>query len=434
MTRKKLLWQLFPSYILIAIVSLVAITWYSIYLVRNIYIDEKTVDLKIRAHLIEDQVLNYLNSSDFHAVDSLCKAVGQKSSTRVTIILPDGLVIADSDNDPKIMDNHLDRPEVQEALKGNFGSSTRFSHTLNKDLMYVAVPLKANNSVIGIIRTSVPITFIEDTLSFIQFRIIIIAIVLGIILTVMSLFFSRNISQPLKEDILRLRRLENVRRDFVANVSHEIRTPLTSIKGFAETLLDGAISSANDARNFIKIILKQANRLNAIIEDLLTLARLEEQEERSYMLFEEKRLERVLYNAKKVCLPSANNKDSNISLVCNKNLKIKMNKPLLEQAVINLIDNAIKYSPNNSNVEVSAHISDKKLEICVKDQGSGIAEEHLPRIFERFYRVDKARSRAVGGTGLGLSIVKHIAQVHGGQVSVESELGLGSTFKINLPL
>jgi len=233
---------------------------------------------------------------------------------------------------------------------------------------------------------------------------------------------------------MRLRRLENVRRDFVANVSHEIRTPLTSIKGFAETLLDGALNNAKDARNFIKIVLKQANRLNAIIEDLLTLARLEEQEERSQMLFEEKKVERVLYNAQKVCLPPANNKNSKISLVCDRNLKIKMNKPLLEQAVINLIDNAIKYSPHNSNVEVCAHIIDKELEICVKDQGGGIAEEHLPRIFERFYRVDKARSRAIGGTGLGLSIVKHIAQVHGGYVSVESKLGQGSTFKIHLPI
>ena len=111
-----------------------------------------------------------------------------------------------------------------------------------------------------------------------------------------------------------------------------------------------------------------------------------------------------------------------------------MNKPLLEQAVINLIDNAIKYSPNNSNVEVRAHIIEKELEICIKDQGGGIAEEHLPRIFERFYRIDKARSRAIGGTGLGLAIVKHIAQVHEGHVSVESKLGQGSTFKIHLPV
>ena len=434
MKRKRLLWQLFPSYILIAIISLVAITWYSIYLVRDIYMEEKTVDLKTRAHLIENQVVADLNHSNFQAVDSLCKSIGQKSSTRITVILPDGLVIADSDKDPNTMDNHINRPEVQEALKGDIGSSTRFSNTLNKDLMYVAIPLTNNNTLMGIIRTSVPITFIEDTLSYIQYRIIIIAVVMGILLIVMSLFFSRNISQPLKEDIMRLRRLENVRRDFVANVSHEIRTPLTSIKGFAETLLDGALNNAKDARNFIKIVLKQANRLNAIIEDLLTLARLEEQEERSQMLFEEKKVERVLYNAQKVCLPPANNKNSKISLVCDRNLKIKMNKPLLEQAVINLIDNAIKYSPHNSNVEVCAHIIDKELEICVKDQGGGIAEEHLPRIFERFYRVDKARSRAIGGTGLGLSIVKHIAQVHGGYVSVESKLGQGSTFKIHLPI
>jgi two-component system phosphate regulon sensor histidine kinase PhoR len=235
-------------------------------------------------------------------------------------------------------------------------------------------------------------------------------------------------------DVTNLRRLENVSRDFVANVSHEIRTPLTSIKGFAETLLDGAIENIDDARNFLKIVVKQANRLNAIIEDLLILATLEEHEERSDVQFEAQNLKHVLYNAVQVCRPSAINKNIHVELKCDENIKILLNKPLIEQAVINLIDNAIKYSPENSKIEINAIKNDQIIEIIVQDQGVGIAKVHLPRIFERFYRVDKARSRAIGGTGLGLAIVKHIAQVHDGHVSVESVLGEGSTFKIHLPI
>ena len=231
-------------------------------------------------------------------------------------------------------------------------------------------------------------------------------------------------------DVTRLKRLEAVRRDFVANVSHELKTPVTSIKGFAETLLDGALDDPEAARRFLRIIAGQADRLNAIIEDLLALSTLEAGQER----------------------PSARSRRPTSATSCSVAVEVvraqggrpsasrsrrtapgevfaAINPPLLEQAVVNLIDNAVKYSPEGSDGRRAASKSGPtRSSSASRDDGPGIAREHLPRLFERFYRVDKARSRDLGGTGLGLAIVKHIAQVHGGRVSVESALGRGSTF------
>jgi two-component system phosphate regulon sensor histidine kinase PhoR len=234
-------------------------------------------------------------------------------------------------------------------------------------------------------------------------------------------------------DVTRLRRLEVVRRDFVANVSHEIRTPLTSIKGFIETLLDGAIEEPDTAKRFLKIMIKQANRLNSIIEDLLTLASIEESEKRQTVQFTEAKIKKVIHSALSVCLPRAQNKNINLEVKGDDKIKLVMNAPLFEQALVNLIDNAIKYSAENTSVEIESLTKNDEFIICIKDQGIGIAKSQLPRIFERFYRVDKARSRTLGGTGLGLAIVKHIAKIHNGRVTVESEVGKGSIFKFIIP-
>ncbi len=234
-------------------------------------------------------------------------------------------------------------------------------------------------------------------------------------------------------DVTRLRRLEAVRSDFVANVSHELKTPVTSIKGFAETLADGAIDDPDAGRRFLRIIAGQADRLNAIIEDLLALSSLERGAEGREVALQEARLADVLAVAAEVCAAKADAKRIAVTVDCPDELYAEINPPLLEQAVVNLLDNAIKYSPEDTGVAVSADQTERETVITVGDQGVGISREHLPRLFERFYRVDKARSRDLGGTGLGLSIVKHIAQVHGGSVSVDSLVGRGSTFRIHLP-
>ncbi len=235
-------------------------------------------------------------------------------------------------------------------------------------------------------------------------------------------------------DVTRLKRLERVRRDFVANVSHELKTPTTSIKGFLETLAAGALEDQGKAREFVGIAARQADRLSAIIDDLLTLSMLEEDAD-------ERRLETVtvavaglLRDAVEICRYAAAEKQVELRLCCAEGLEANINAALIEQAVVNLLDNAIKYSAGGEEVEIAAEADGEGgLVIEVRDHGCGIEEKHLPRLFERFYRVDRARSRKLGGTGLGLAIVKHIAQAHGGTVAVRSRPGEGSTFSLHLP-
>jgi two-component system phosphate regulon sensor histidine kinase PhoR len=234
-------------------------------------------------------------------------------------------------------------------------------------------------------------------------------------------------------DVTRLRKLEEVRKEFVANVSHELKTPITSIKGFLETLLEGgALEDRDSARRFLGIISRQSDRLAAIIEDLLYLSRLEHEEKQIA-------LHRVDLGA--VAERCMNNFE-HAARRRGVDLHLDLETPqcwvlgdgsLLARALDNLIDNAIKYSNPGATVEVALRAAPEHVLLHVRDQGPGIPEEHLPRISERFYRVDTARSREMGGTGLGLAIVKHVARVHAGSLEVDSRLGEGSCFTLRLP-
>lgn len=234
-------------------------------------------------------------------------------------------------------------------------------------------------------------------------------------------------------EITRLKELEKIRQDFVANVSHELRTPLTTIKGYTETLLEGALKE-EVAHQFVQVIKKHSDRLEKIVEDLLMLSKIESQEFQWNK--EILSISDLIEEALELLKDSFEKKRMTVSLSpIPSGLQIYGDRKYLEQALYNLIDNAIKYGREKGMIAISVIPKNQmEVEISIKDDGIGIPSEDLPRIFERFYRVDKGRSRELGGTGLGLSIVKHIIQAHGGRVWAESTLGKGSTFYFTLPL
>jgi two-component system phosphate regulon sensor histidine kinase PhoR len=270
----------------------------------------------------------------------------------------------------------------------------------------------------------------------------------------------------LMQDVTRLKRLEAMRSDFAANVSHELRTPITNIMGYVETLMDMSSGESSQNREFLQIIHRNAERLNCIIEDLLSLARLEQPDVRGTLRRETKAVRELIDAAVAQHESVRSNKNIDIEIDAPANLDVHVNAQLIEQALGNLLSNALKFSPPGTKIVMRARraktpVTDsvagevagmarplqademdsrgenknesEAVEFSVVDQGPGIARDHLPRLFERFYRVDRARSREMGGTGLGLAIVKHIVLVHGGRVEVESELGKGSVFRIVLP-
>lgn len=588
MRFRGLFWQIYIAFLLVTVLAVIAITWYFTGLVRDFYLNETREKLEAQARIISIEFTDEIIEQRYAEVRNHVERVSAVSDIRITIILPGGLVIADNRKNPEMMDNHGTRPEVLEAGKKGIGSSLRFSDTVSKNLMYVAIPLKFEGMLLAYIRTAMPVSAIDDTLASIQRKISIAGIIIALLTAVIGLIISRRISAPLERmitgverfargeldfrvsasssnelrkltdalnqmasqinekirtidrqksenqavlqsmaegiiavdynekililnkaanqllnlnsksapgvhvkdviknnnllkiitrtlhsdkmvedefvyknsgsrylqvhgtklhnedgitkgallvlnDVTRMRQLEEVRRDFVANVSHEIRTPLTSIKGFVETLYDGAIQEPETAKRFLNIIRKQSNRLNSIIEDLLSLASLEGDEAQSTISFDNKKVRKVIKGAIQVCQPTAKSKNIAIEVDCPDNLRWRMNAPLVEQALVNLIENSIKYSPENTTVRIYCEEKSDEFVFNVRDQGIGIDKEHLSRIFERFYRVDKARSRKMGGTGLGLAIVKHIANVHSGHVEVDSKAGKGSVFSIHIP-
>ncbi|MCI0480709.1 MAG: ATP-binding protein, partial [Candidatus Dadabacteria bacterium] len=239
-------------------------------------------------------------------------------------------------------------------------------------------------------------------------------------------------------DITDFKRLEKIKADFIANVSHELRTPLTAIKGYTETLEEEAYESPEDQKHFVRIIKRHTDRLINLVSDLLVLSEVESRDslskENSANDFEEINVNELIKSSLDALRSKAQEKRIEVALRADADVcRLKANRFLLEQMFINLIDNAVKYTPENGKVEVRVTKENSHILTEISDNGIGIPKEHLPRIFERFYRVDKTRSRNLGGTGLGLSIVKHIVIMHGGRIEVHSEEGKGSKFSITLP-
>ncbi|WP_159102388.1 two-component system histidine kinase PnpS [Caldalkalibacillus mannanilyticus] len=232
-------------------------------------------------------------------------------------------------------------------------------------------------------------------------------------------------------DITDIKKLEGMRKDFVANVSHELKTPLTSIKGFSETLLEGAMHSEKHLKQFLEIIRQESDRLHRLIEELLDLSDLEQK--RFRLEWGVVNLNQLIDDTMMLVQAKADHKQIELRFLDSLKAQIEGDADRIRQILLNLISNALQYTPDQGKVTIYIEQWETKgYRICIEDTGEGIGEEDLPRIFERFYRVDKARHRASGGTGLGLAIVKHLVEAHHGQISVKSEVGKGSTFCVCL--
>jgi two-component system phosphate regulon sensor histidine kinase PhoR len=444
---------------------LLSVTWYVADRFHDFFVDQQRNALEVYARTVTLDVEQ--NGFPRSGITGICSASEHADETlRVTLINSDGVVLCDSMANPSGMDNHLDRSEVRTALGGQAGSGVRFSNTVKASMLYVAVPLETGDGV-WVLRTARSLAAIDALLHDVFRKLFTVMMLLVAAIFLISFYLFRKINPPLYEIrqgaerfargeferqlpdyqvkeiselanamnqmAAKLDSLENLRREFVANVSHELKTPVTTIKGFTETLINGARDNPEDLDRFLDIILRQTDRLTDIIDDLLTLSRLESAPLSEVLALDWRDLCEILELCKDACQSRADRKEISLQLECNTPIRAHVDHSLLMQAIVNLIDNAIKYSPERTCVKIVAQVETDQVRIAVTDEGPGIMDEHIPRLFERFYRADKARSRKLGGTGLGLAIVKHIANVHQGEVEVSSNVGAGSTFSILLP-
>jgi len=480
--RLPLQWKVLLGYLIIAGVGMGTAGWLALDALERSDLDQLRVRLTAQARLAARLFTNPLTTAkpDSSVIDALADQLGDDIHARVTVINPEGVVLGDSYESGEAlrrMDNHLSRPEVREALATGMGVSTRLSDTVGLRMLNLALPIRAfqaDSRVLGIVRLSLPLTEIEARHH--DLRRLLAAALGGAFLfsLVLSYVVARGVTRPLadmvaaaqrmargefherirvtstaevahlaailnqmaaslQETFQNLHRLEQVRKDFVANVSHELRTPLTAIRGYVEALQDGGKDQPEQLDRFLEIIKANAERLNLIIIDLLLLSKIESGQ--------------IPLMQEPVALAGLIDRTVGLlrHLIEQNQHAVVMNIPpgmppvlgdeeRLGQVFSNLLDNAIKYTPEKGTITISAVADEKFVEVSVADTGIGIPPQDLPRIFERFYRVDKARSRELGGTGLGLSIVKHLVEGHGGTVFVESLPGKGARFVVRLPL
>jgi two-component system, OmpR family, phosphate regulon sensor histidine kinase PhoR len=574
--KKTIFLKIFGCFLLITLIMSGLILAFSFTAVKDYYIESTTNHLKDLGIVLEEQVVPFLEKNDIRELNAIASKLGSKIHTRITIVAPDGTVLADSEENPKLMVNHGTRTEIAQAMEGNTGRFLRESETLKKQMLYIALPIKNNNKILGVIRLSVFLKDINTVINHARIRILEISSLIIALSLLISIVFARSLSKPIKElsavsrrianedfsarvflksgdelqeladsfnsmaarmktlfdeltrqkeeldsvisslqegilvlnreeeivlsnnsfikiigsdiaegrpywecfrapqfdelikktkdtktniseeisfnnktflcsatflgakeeiavifhDITNIRDLEKIKTDFVSNISHELRTPLTAIKGFVETLQDKVVSEEN--RHYLDIVGRNTDRLINIINDLLFLSELEEKS----MELEptEVDLKVLLESITRIFEQKLKEKSLSLRMDISAELPLIKADPFkLEQMFINLIDNAIKYTEKGS-IKISLKEKEGKIEIVTEDTGIGITNEHLSRIFERFYVVDKSRSKKLGGTGLGLSIVKHVVMLHNGFIDVQSTPGSGTKFIILLPV
>jgi signal transduction histidine kinase len=439
-------------------------------LMRKHNIEEKASSLEHMAVLLEPQIIPYLTGSGTGDLHSLVVAFSRQTGTRITVIDMTGMVLADSEKEARDMENHFYRPEIQASLNGEKRMSIRRSSTLKQEMMYMSVPLEASGRVVGALRLSLFMRSLEALLGVFRRELLKVVGLTLLAALLMVFFLSKSVSGPVREVIDassrvaagdfeasvsvrrsgefkrfaqsfnamtgklktmfdELRTLEKTKKDFIVNVSHELRTPLTAIKGFLDTIETRA---EEENRPYLEIIRRNTERMIDIVKDLLVLSELEERGTKIDKT--EVDMKPLAESILKMFEKRAADKGLALSLEAAPPLPAVLADPgQMEGLLLNLVDNAVKYTDKGS-VKVRLSVHGANLAIEVEDTGPGIDTGHLPHIFERFYVVDRSRSKKLGGTGLGLSIVKHIILAHRGSVSVKSRVGVGTTFSVLLPL
>ncbi|MBF8982268.1 HAMP domain-containing protein [Lutibacter sp. B2] len=468
--KKKIL----MTYVILLIIGTFVTGVISMTFVKNIYINSLEEKLITNSNLIIDTLITKQNNNKQINYFNLAQKFAKKSRTRITFINDKGKVIADSYNNSNIFENYSNKPEVKMAIRGELRSIQRISSMTKKSSLYIANPPVKINDENLIVRLSASIEEIDRlTKSFIKYTFV--AIFFGIMISFFIGYyhidymlrpikkltraskliakgqFDERVEVSTKDEIGELadsfnkmackvetmitdmRKLENLRKDFVSNVSHELRTPLTSISGFVETLKSWTTINEADRNKILDIIEFETERLKRLINDILKLSEIE-----NVKLLKEKTKIDIHKSMKEIMYilePIAKNKSITLEVDISEKINhIVGNIDWFKQMIINLCENAIKYTAEGGKVIVKAYSKEKYLFISIKDNGIGIQKEDIPRVFERFYRVEKARSRNMGGTGLGLAIVKHIVMEFNGEIQLKSHVGVGSEFIIKIPL
>lgn len=469
----RIMWKFFGAFAVLTLIVVLVLNFFVSLRLSDNFEQKISEKLKSNATLVGDILKDDLVEGRYEEIQRQTRRLADKLDLRITVLDKTGKVLGDSEKESSLMESHGDRLEIAEAVENGFGQSIRFSDTLNYNMKYVAVRVGQGDSVLGVVRFALPLSEVQLEIRLIYRVVLFGAIAAVMIAMVVAYFVSRSITLPvrqmketaeriakgdfsrrvrvkskdefgelarslntmadeLQQKMENLKKMDSMRTDFVANVSHELKTPLTLIKGYIETLEDKAMDDKQKSSRFISIIKEHTDRLGHIIDDLLSLSELELSKDCLYETeFDLKELideislgfERAVTERSQTLTVSSQGGD----------LRIKADRDKVEQVFVNLIDNAIKYTKESGRIEVSLLGQDQAVSVTVRDNGIGIPKEHLGRVFERFYRVDKARSRQLGGTGLGLGIAKHIVLVHNGNITIESELNRGTKVSVTLP-
>ncbi len=425
--------------IMMTIVAMLVTIVFTSYIFYGFFKKEVQSDLRTTTHMIESMDLLGTNSEGLNL---------KKDDLRVTWIDADGTVLYDNNADISEMDNHLLRPEVKEAFVNGEGEIIRKSDTLKENTFYYALLMKDGT----VVRVSRQTDSIWSVFNSALLWVIVAAILMVGCSIVISHYLTGKLVKPIEEmtadidghnnksiykelvpfmntiraqheDILKASKM---RQDFTANVSHELKTPLTAISGYAE-LMENGMTDEKQVQHFSKQIRQNSGRLLTLINDIIKLSELDSREE----LVSLETVELSSLTKKCVDTLQVNAEKHDVQLTFEgENCKICANVDMMEELIINLCDNAIRYNYKNGSVIVRVKKDGENVILSVKDTGIGISKEHQERIFERFYRVDKSRSKETGGTGLGLAIVKHIVALHDAKIEVNSEVGKGSEISV----